>query len=174
MSDMRLNVAQLLKEPTGAIRSIRLDEPLFAPEGETLGVVTGELKLTKTDRGIWVSGRVEIEVPEACSRCLKPVSLTVPAKIDDEYLPQVDLVTGRRLHHDGEVDADTNSIDEHNEMDLSETLRQYRLAGLPLAPLCKEDCRGICPQCGADLNVETHDCEPEMDPRWAKLKELLG
>ena len=171
---MRLNVAQLLKESTGATRSITLDEPLLDQDGNALGDVTGELKLTKTDRGIWVSGKVAIEVADTCSRCLKRISITVPAKVDDEYLPPVDLVTGQRLRYDDEVEADTNSIDEHNELDLSETLRQYRLAGLPLAPLCKEDCKGICPQCGANLNEETHDCEPEMDPRWGKLRELLG
>lgn len=172
---MRLNVAQLLKEPTGATRSLTLDrEPLLDTDDEELGTVTGDLKLTKTDRGIWVSGDVEIEVMGHCSRCLKPIVYAVPAKVDDEYLPQVDLVTGQKVRHDNEVEADTNSIDEHHELDLSETLRQYRLAGLPLAPLCQEECKGICPQCGADLNVETHDCEPEIDPRWEKLRKLLG
>ena len=150
------------------------DEPLLDPDGGKLGTVDGDLRLTKTARGIWVSGSVDIQVSDTCSRCLKAIEYTVPAEVDDEYLPQVDLITGQKVRHDNEVDADTNSIDEHHELDLTETLRQYRLAGLPLAALCKEDCKGICPQCGVDLNEETHDCVPEIDPRWEKLKELLG
>lgn len=175
MSEMKVNVAQLLKETVGASRSADLDGPLLDSDQSVLGTVTGELKLTKTDRGVWVSGPVEIVVSSECSRCLKPMEYLVPAQIDDEYLPKVDLATGARVRvgdRDAD-DADTASIDDHHDLDLTETLQQYRLAGLLLAPLCKEDCQGICAQCGVDLNENTHDCEAELDPRWEKLRELL-
>lgn len=172
---MKVNVAQLLKETVGATRSADLDGPLLDSDQSVLGTVTGELKLTKTDRGVWVSGPVEIVVSSECSRCLKQMEYIVPAQIDDEYLPKVDLATGARVKvEDRDADdADTGSIDDHHELNLTETLQQYRLAGLLLAPLCKEDCLGICAQCGVDLNENTHDCEAELDPRWEKLRELL-
>lgn len=175
MSEMKVNVAQLLKETVGASRSADLDGPLLDSDQSVLGTVTGELRLTKTDRGVWVSGPVEIVVSSECSRCLKPMEYIVPAQIDDEYLPKVDLATGARVRvEDRDADdADTASIDDHHELDLTETLQQYRLAGLLLAPLCKEDCLGICAQCGVDLNENTHECEAEIDPRWEKLRELL-
>jgi uncharacterized protein len=173
--EMQVNVAQLLKESLGATRSFDPNGPLLDSDETVLGTVTGELKLTKTDRGVWVSGPVVIMVASECSRCLTPMEYPVPAQIDDEYLPKVDLATGARVRvEDRDADdADTNSIDDHHELDLTETLKQYRLAGLLLAPLCREDCAGICSQCGVDLNENSHDCEPALDPRWEKLRELL-
>jgi uncharacterized protein len=173
--EMKVNVAQLLKETVGAARSFELSDSLLDSDGSVLGTVTGALKLTKTDRGVWVSGPVEMMVSSECSRCLNPMEYPVPAQIDDEYLPHVDLATGARVRVDDRDanDADTRSIDDHHELDLTDTLLQYRLAGLLLAPMCKEDCLGICPQCGVDLNENAHDCEDELDPRWEKLRELL-
>lgn len=172
---MQVNVAQLLKETVGATRSFDLKDTLLDFGKTELGVVTGELKLTKTDRGVWVSGLVEILVPSECSRCLTPLQYIVSAQIDDEFLPKVDLATGARVRvEDRDADdADTSSIDDHHDLDLTETLQQYRVAGLRLAPLCREDCLGICPQCGVDLNENTHGCEPALDPRWEKLREML-
>ena len=171
--DLQVNVAQLLQESMGAVREIELDVPLSDHDGADLGTVRGELKLTRTDRGILASGPLKISISDACSRCLKPIEYWVDVRVDDEFLPSVDVETGRRLKFEGEADADTQSIDNHHELDLTDTMRQYRAAALPLAPLCKEDCKGICPQCGVDLNESTHDCEAEIDPRWEKLRELL-
>lgn len=175
MSEMQVNIAQLLKETVGATRSIDLDSPLPGSEDSGPGSVTGELRITKTDRGVWVSGSVEILVACECSRCLKPMEYAVPAKIDDEYLVKVDLATGARVRVDDRDadDADTRSIDDHHELDLTETMQQYRVAGLRLAPICREDCQGICAQCGLDLNENTHECAAALDPRWEKLRELL-
>jgi uncharacterized protein len=172
--EMQINIAQLLRESVGASRAWELNGSLTDDDGASLGVVTGNLKLTKTDVGIWASGRVKISVDDFCSRCLKPIEYTVAAKVDDEYLPTFEVDTGRRIRHEDVGDADMGSIDNHHELDLTGTLREYRQAGIPLAPLCKEDCNGICTQCGVDLNENTHDCQPEMDPRWAKLRELMG
>jgi uncharacterized protein len=173
--EMRINVAQLLKETVGATRSLDLDGPLLDSDGLNLGTAMGGLKLTKTDRGVWVSGSIEMTVSSECSRCLDLMDYVVPAQLDDEYLPYVDLATGARVRVDEHEagDADTKSIDDHHELDLSDTLRQYRMAGLLLAPLCKVNCLGICPQCGVNLNESAHDCEAESDPRWEKLRELL-
>ncbi len=175
MPEIQINVAELLKETVGAARSFDLNSTLLDHDGMVLGAATGDLKITKTDRGVWVSGPVKIMVLSECSRCLNPMEYVVPAQIDDEYLPKVDLATGARVRvedRDAE-DADTRSIDDHHELDLTETLQQYRLAGLLLAPLCNEECLGICSQCGVDLNENTHECQDELDPRWGKLRELL-
>ncbi|RMG61535.1 MAG: DUF177 domain-containing protein, partial [Calditrichaeota bacterium] len=60
------------------------------------------------------------------------------------------------------------------EIDLSDQLKEYLILAVPMKMLCKEDCRGICPGCGADLNSEACRCgEPPIDPRWEKLRQLL-
>ena len=92
------------------------------------------------------------------------------------FLPSIDIATGAKMRHDdgGDADADAHSIDAQHVLDLSDTLRQYRLASLPLAPLCREDCKGLCPECGADRNQSACSCEQYQDLRWAKLRELFG
>ena len=94
--------------------------------------------------------------------------------MDDVFLPSVDIATGARLrYHENDTDADVTSIDEQHVLDLSDTLRQYRLAAIPMAPLCREDCKGICPECGTDLNETTCSCERFQDQRWTVLRKLL-
>jgi uncharacterized protein len=175
VSEIQVNIAQLLKETVGGSRVIALDAPLPDSDNSGPGSVSGELRITKTDRGVWVSGSVEILVACECSRCLKPMVYVLPAKIDDEYLVKVDLATGARVRVDDRDadDADTRSIDDHHDLDLTETMQQYRVAGLWLAPICKDGCQGICAQCGLDLNENTHECADAIDPRWEKLRELL-
>ena len=171
--EMQVNIAQFLKESTGAIRALEFDgSDLVLEDGSRAGV-DGELRITKTDRGIWVEGALSIGVEGTCSRCAKPIDYRVDVQVSDEFLPKVDVVTGSRLRHDDVGDADTSSIDNQHVLDLSQAIGQYREAALPLAPLCKEECEGICPECGSDRNEIACGCEPSPDPRWDKLKELL-
>jgi uncharacterized protein len=66
-------------------------------------------------------------------------------------------------------------IDEHHLLDLSEAIRQNALLAVPMKPLCREDCSGLCQQCGKDLNKGQCDCnKSEIDPRWAKLADLAS
>jgi uncharacterized protein len=70
-----------------------------------------------------------------------------------------------------EDDLDLYSY-EDEEVDLTPLFRDQVILAVPFAPLCKEDCKGLCPQCGADRNHETCDCKPPVDPRWAALQTL--
>ena len=171
--DMQVNVAQLLKEGVGGVRTLGLDGPDLELEGGGLVYVKGNLLLTRTDRGVWVSGPVAVSVESVCARCLAPFTWWVDVRVDDVFLPRVDIVTGARVRAEDEPDADAFRIDAHHVLDLTEPLRQYRIAATPLAPLCRVDCRGICPECGTDLNDSTCACQPHQDMRWAKLRELL-
>ena len=65
------------------------------------------------------------------------------------------------------------TIDEHNILDLGEAIRQYSVMATPAKPLCKEDCAGLCPTCGANLNNGTCGCPPQpVDHRWDALRKL--
>ncbi len=173
--DLQINVAGLLKEHAGATRAVDLDGARLELEDGAHASVAGKLRLTRTDRGVWVSGTVDIGAAQTCSRCLNSFTQTVRVRMDDVFWPAVDIHTGARLRPDevDEPDADIGSIDEHHELDLTEVLRQYRLAALPMAPVCREDCQGICPECGRDRNREMCECQPVEDARWAKLRDLL-
>ncbi len=171
--DLLVNVAQLLKGQAGATHTIDLNGPELEIDGAEAAFVRGRIVLTRTDIGIWASGDVAVSAHATCSRCLVPVTSSLDVRVDDIFLPRVDLVTGAKIDPTLDPDADTASIDVYHVLDLTNTLREYRLAAMPLAPLCREECQGICPQCGTDRNQTTCSCEPEPDPRWAKLRELL-
>ena len=174
MEDLQVNVAQLLKEHVGATRVVELDGPLLELEDSAPAHVSGKLTLTRTDQGVWVSGPVEISADTDCSRCLVPFTLWLKVKVDEVYLPTVEVSTGAKLRYADAQDVESLKIDDHHVIDLTEALRQYRLAAMPMAPLCRPECAGICPQCGTDRNEASCDCEPPIDARWAKLRELLN
>jgi uncharacterized protein len=111
----------------------------------------------------------ELELP--CSRCLEPFRLPVAAPFDLRYLPASDISSDPEREVDDE-DLET-SYYENDAIDLNELLREQFYLALPMKPLCREDCRGLCPQCGTNLNTGTCDCAPVWeDPRLAPLKGL--
>lgn len=171
---LQVNVAQLLKERVGAVRMFEVDGPELETDEGHPAHVRASLRLTRTDRGVWASGPVSYGVEFACSRCLAPFASRAEAQVDDVFLPSVDAATGAKLRYGDDEDGDANSIDERHVLDLSETLRQYRLAAIELAPVCKEECKGICPECGADRNESVCSCERYLDQRWSVLRELTA
>ena len=71
-------------------------------------------------------------------------------------------------------DPDAFSIDSQHVLDITEAIRQYAVLALPMKPLCKPDCQGLCPHCGRNLNEGQCSCpQKSVDARWTKLKELL-
>ena len=124
----------------------------------------------RTDRGILAKGTLYTELETACSRCLGLFSCPLTLNIEEEYFPTIDIVTGASLPSPEEPGCFT--IDEHNTLDLTETIRQYALLATPMKPLCREDCAGLCPSCGHNLNDGPCNCLPQpADPRWSELSE---
>ncbi len=166
---MQINVSQLLKSEIGTTRNYTLDDEL-----EIEGVVypvKGELTLINIGKKILVIGNLIATVALTCSRCLKSFTANLPLKIEDEFYPSIDVNTGLKLDAPEEPDAFT--IDEQHTLDLSEAIRQYILLALPMKPLCRRDCAGICQTCGKDLNEGKCECPSEaIDPRWAELLKL--
>ena len=168
---MQINVAGLMQEPIGSARTIEIDDDVDFGEGKKRRV-TGQFKLLRTQRGILVEGEIKTETDLDCSRCLEPYRCPVTLKIEEEYLPTIDILSGERMPAPDE--PGTFRINERHIIDLSEAVRQYTLLAVPMKPLCKADCAGICPDCGQNLNLGACCCPPpEGDPRWAKLQKLL-
>ena len=116
-------------------------------------------------------GTVAAELELLCSRCLEPFRLPIAASFDVRYLP----ATAASEDVEREVDDEDleTSYYRNDEIDLNELLREQFYLALPMKPLCAEDCRGLCAQCGTNLNAGTCGCAPVWDdPRLAALKGL--
>ena len=133
---MQYNVAQFLKESVGAVRIYSVDEETTTSSGATERVM-GELRLLRTDKGIWASATLTCEKPSTCSRCLSPFVLSLNLSIKEEYVPTIDVHTGERLNKTG-VDEDAFIIDEQNILDIQEAVRQYgEVVPLEISPRSK-------------------------------------
>lgn len=116
-------------------------------------------------------GRLTAELELPCSRCLEPFRLPVDAPFDLRYLP----ATEASAEAEAEVEEDDleTSYYRDDQIDLNELIREQFYLALPMKPLCQEDCRGLCPQCGTNLNAGACACAPVWeDPRLAALRAL--
>jgi len=135
--------------------------------------VQGEIRLMRTDRGIMVKGTLDTEIELTCSRCLCPFDCPLRLNIEEEYVPTTDIVTGASLSLPDESGCFT--INEQNILDLTEAIHQYAQLAIPIKSLCRENCAGLCPSCGQNLNQAPCNCPPEpADPRWSELTKLAS
>jgi uncharacterized protein len=100
------------------------------------------------------------------------VATPVTVDFEEEYVPLVDANTGAPVHVEESEDEETFRVSARFELDLREALRQYILMYEPAKPLCRADCAGLCPVCGADMNAGPHECEQPTDERWSALSGL--
>lgn len=116
-------------------------------------------------------GRVSTRVELPCSRCLETHQIPVEANFDLLFLPAAED-TGAP---EGEIsDADVGvSFYTDDQIDLAEVVREQIFLALPMKPLCREDCQGLCPECGVNRNNETCSCATEwVDPRMDALRRF--
>ena len=126
------------------------------PEG---ALVLADVMLEAVPGGAIVRGNVEAPWAGECRRCLGEATGRLRAEVWEVFEEQFDPEQTYPLHGD--------------QLDLEPMARDAVLLELPLAPLCREGCRGLCPTCGADLNLGDCDCEPVVShPRWAALDAL--
>ena len=180
---LTFNVAGLLAEPPGTIREIDVSAPpldlelerdpeladeLGGPLEQTSGV-EGQLKLTRTNRGLFVRARLHTSIAQTCSRCLRDIDWPVDIEIDEEALPTIDIVSGAPL--DTSAEPDLLRLTDHHELELEGEVRDAILLAEPIAPLCRPDCPGLCPICGQELASGPHDHPDEdIDPRLEGLR----
>ncbi len=124
--------------------------------------VRADLTLSSYPGGISVVGTVRAPWIGECRRCGGPVEGTVEPVVRERYAPG---------NGPGD-DQDDAYLMSGDELDLEPLARDAVLLDLPLAPLCSPDCRGLCPQCGANWNAGACLCPPVVDPRWSGLDSL--
>jgi uncharacterized protein len=149
----------------------------FEPQDEDYrGVAPASLvmDLHKDADVVRVSGRVRTTLELDCGRCLEPFAMPVDSTFDLRYVPQH---ANAQDEEESEVAEDdlTTAFYSEDRLDLGELMREQFQLALPMKPLCRADCRGLCAQCGTNLNRGTCDCHPHWDdPRLAPLKGLLN
>lgn len=171
---MLYNVAQLLREPVGSSRRYDLDGELCGIDELNPGPtpVTGHVELIKTNEGIVARVMVSLPLVVACRRCLEAAEAMHEIAFDEVFLPSVDMETGARLATP--EDEPELVIDGRNILDLTEVIRQFAVIETEDPVLCKPDCKGLCSQCGSNLNEGPCSCEQMTgDPRLAVLAQLV-
>ncbi|MDY6892958.1 MAG: DUF177 domain-containing protein [Chloroflexota bacterium] len=165
---MNINVSQQLKEAVGSTRRYSINEVQ-----ETGFPICGEVRLLRTDRSIIAACKLKTTVALICSRCLEQYDLPLALDFEEEYFLTKEPGTGVPL--DNPIEPCVFTIDENHILDLSEAVRQYTLLALPMKPVCREDCAGLCSQCGCNRNYETCECSSfRPDSVWSPLLELLS
>lgn len=163
-SRLRFNFGFLLEANLGASRTIELDYPSILVEDEiTLEPLTGSFQAIRNSKGIYVTGTLKSNIESECARCLTPVLLPIPITLDDLfYSPPQSAPPGELI------------VGEDGFIDLAPLVRQLSLLEVPMQHFCKADCKGLCPNCGHNLNEGECSCpRDEIDPRLSVLRDLL-
>jgi DUF177 domain-containing protein len=166
---MQVNVAQLLKETTGATRTHDVDGAISTDDGQECRV-QGKVILTRAARGILAKGSFTSQRHLTCGRCLSLFPQSSVFDVEEMFYPSIDILSGLPVALPDEDAANSFTIDEHHILDMSEMIRQYNLLATPMKPLCRVDCAGLCPECGANLNE--NKCHCVRSPRTALAQAL--
>jgi uncharacterized protein len=170
---LTFNVADLLADPAGSTRDLEISSPALdlGPDLRQSRGVQGRLRLTRTNRGLLVKGRLVTSLALVCSRCLREIDYPVEMEIEEEALPTIDLASGMAL--DTAAEPDTLRLTGHHELALEEEVRDAILVTEPMALLCREDCPGLCVVCGEELGSGPHDHpDADIDPRLEALRQF--
>ncbi len=165
---VQYNVSMLMQEPVGSVRRYSVDRDVRIDDERRH--IRGEATFLRTLDGVLVTAELAGVGNEQCSRCLGDVTIPIKMTINEEYIITVDANTGSALKPP--VDPETFRIDEKHMLNLEEAVRQSWAGASPMQPLCRQDCQGLCPRCGQDMNAAGCSCPPEMDERWSALQTL--
>ncbi len=177
---MRVPVVGLLGRPgqrRELVRSVPPEEFGDEPWGPTVEVLDGsidlDLDLEAVAGGILVRGAVRASAQATCARCLTPVVQGWEVEVLELHRP----VAGHGdADDDGaeDDDLDYRLVEGDTQLELDQMVRDALVVGQPVRVLCRPDCAGLCPSCGADRNIEPcdHGDDRPVDPRWEKLRGL--
>jgi uncharacterized protein len=159
---LKLNVGYLLSEGPGHTRENELDIPstLRIADDLTVDYLRGKVVMSRTSRGILVQSVLDTSLPAECVRCLDEAQVTLEVPVEELFVYPPE-------------DGAAFVIDDSGILDLAPLIREEVLLAMPAHILCRPDCLGLCPQCGANRNDGPCDCDLDtIDPRLAALKLL--
>lgn len=170
---LQFNVSQLLKADIGQTREYEFDssDPIDLGDG-VASDIAGSVKFTLTNFGVLAAGHVHAVLHLSCARCLEAFQTPAEVDFEEQFQPSIDISTG--LPSSAPRSDTAFLISQSHTIDLGEPIRQSLLLAVELIPVCREDCAGLCPTCGANRNVEACRCAPdESDSPFAVLQGLL-
>jgi len=165
--------------PEGERVELAWPADLFPPPGwggqageadlRVVGPVSGELEIHREDSRFRLRGRIATRIAWSCHRCLKEVEEPVELALD---LVMVESFEVERAEYELKPEDLDEGLIEGPEMDLVQIVWEQLILSRPMVSLCRPDCRGLCPRCGADLNTDVCRCDvKEIDPRLAVLSQ---
>ena len=162
---LSFDIRSLEAQAANVDEQLSADDPVWEegdPKPDTAVRVTGRLSATGTGQFYW-HGTISGDVTDPCRRCLNEAH----AHVEDESHVIFAEATDQELD-----DPDVYLIDPNaRELDLRPAIREEWLLAQPRFVLCRDDCKGLCPRCGADLNEGQCSCPRETDSRWAGLRK---
>ena len=155
-----LNVGFIVHQTVGYFRDFPFDFPdVFLPPDTKLKNLTGNVRVTRTAQGLLVQAKMNAEISTECARCLTDFFQPLEAEFTDLYAFSPNSITDSGL-----------ILPENGKINLAPILRDEMLISIPINPVCKPDCKGLCPVCGEDLNIST--CEHQEEAIDSRLDEL--
>ena len=168
------NVAGLLGETAGGVRdyAVRTVELDGEEDFRLAAPIDGRVHLGRTNRGLLVDADFTTTLATQCARCLRDITVALAFEIHDEALPAIDIHSGRAVALSAEdEEAGVIRLTDHHELDLEQPVREAILMAIPIAPLDREDCPGLCIVCGLPLDEGAHDHpDDDIDPRLEALR----
>lgn len=130
-------------------------------------------RMARKGRQVFLDGRLTAQAQVDCDRCLKSIDVPVRTEFSLQYVTAVDYQT---MHAAALAESDLAlSVFDGEAIDIDEIVKEQILLAVPTRSLCRDDCQGFCPVCGADRNLKECSCQTgESDPRWAGLKDLAN
>lgn len=160
---LRLNVGFLISSPIGTSRDFNFDyEKMRLGEDLTVREFLGTARFDRTPQGLILQGQFSAQTDLDCVRCLEGYVHTLKWEVTELYAFDERSVTESNLF-----------IPDDKQIDLEPLLREYALLEFPISPICKPDCKGLCPVCGENLNQTDCGHRPEFDSPFSVLKDLL-
>lgn len=164
VNPLRINVGFLVKAEAGYSRTIEFDVPeMVLPPDLTVRQLRGAATFGRTPQGLVTDVSLSGLTHAECARCLDEFELPVATEFTELYAFDERSTTESHL-----------LLPANHQIDLAPIGREYLLLDMPITPLCRSDCKGLCPVCGINRNHE--QCEHEqtfIDPRLAALKDLI-
>ena len=157
-------VSQFTFDMPGRKDGVRLGEPV---------AVNGSAELESSVGDIRVRGHIKTTLETECVKCLETAAISVDSDFDLVYLPEgVEAESGEIEISD--KDAEIGFYQGHG-LELDNVVEEFLILAVPMRPVCKENCQGLCPNCGVNLNDKKCECPPvDLDPRWTGLQALKG
>ncbi len=164
---LTIDLRRLEQAPVEVRGAIAIGDPLWEGIGVELvaPLALEGLAEGSAARGVWLHGSFSSRIATVCRRCLEGVELEVAEELGLLFDPKT---------RESEGDLTVYALDPQAvELDLGHVMRERLIMAIPAFPLCRPDCRGLCPGCGANLNREKCACgAAEPDPRWGPLQTL--